>query len=118
MCNTIEQCDHLLEFAPRQVLRDEDDPRALILVGPVGKPGQIVQQMLRALDYRWPTRFFLDVHQPLHPQQSRVEMLLKLRKQQMQRFARQGLVPDQVERRYAGVVPMRRVPFVTTLRLR
>ena len=117
MGDAIEQGDHLLEFAGRQILRDEDNSRALILIGPFGKPGQVVQQMLRALDDCRLARFFPDVHQSFHPQQVGAKVLFERSQQQVEGLTRERLVPDEVERRDAAIVPMGRMRFVATFRV-
>ncbi len=77
---------------------------AVVGVGPAVEPGQIVQQMLRALDHRRTVRLFRDVDDALHPQKIGAEILLQGVEQQPQRLARDRLIAHEAERGDVAIV--------------
>ena len=56
-----------LDRRPLEVLRDEDDFRAPVVVGPALQPGNVRQKMLRALNHRRAIWLLAHMHQSLHP---------------------------------------------------
>jgi hypothetical protein len=72
--DAIEHCDHILDLGAFEAFRDEHDLAAPIGIGPWLKPGQGMQQMLRALDHRRAVWLFGDVDDPFHAQQIGTEI--------------------------------------------
>ena len=89
----VDQLDHALNLGPLEVLGDEDDLAAPVGIRPPVKPGEIVQEMLGALNDRRPVGFLGDMDDALHTQQIGAEILLDRIEQQPQRLLREWAVP-------------------------
>ena len=100
----VEQRDHILDLGAIEALGDEDDLAAMVGVRPALEPGQIVQQVLRALDHRRAAGLFGDIHDAFHAQQIGPEILLQGVEQEPQRLARDRRLAHEAERGDIAVV--------------
>jgi anti-sigma-K factor RskA len=64
----------------------------MIAVRPTVEPRHRVEEMLGALDHRWPTWFLSDVHESFDAQKPRSEVLRNSVKQKLRFLAREGAI--------------------------
>ena len=102
----VEQRDHILDFGAVEALGDENDLAAAVVIRPALEPGQVVQELLRALDHRRAVGLFGDIHDAFDAQQIGPEILLQGVEQQAERLARDRLVAGEAERGDIAVVQM------------
>ena len=113
--DAVENTDHLLDLITAEVLRDEDDARPVVVVGPALEPGDVVQKVLRALNHRRSSRLLRNIHQSLHPEKIRSEIPLQRVQKELQCIARGRFLANERKRRDRLIVMMMIVMIVVVM---